>query len=182
MRAGLVVVATVACALALAGTASAYERQDHLGLTAGGALSTTDGASTRPGIDLGLRYTYGLTDAINVIVDVSGVAVGTETPPAKNPPPQPGHIAVGGVGLAYVFDVTRWVPYAGALVGPAYFGGGLMAHPTWTFDAQVVVGLDYEVSRSFAVGGAYAQHFVALASTYPELSTLGVHFEYVWGW
>jgi hypothetical protein len=177
-----VVVATVACALVFAGSASAYERQDHLGVTVGGALSTTDGASTEAGIDLGLRYTYGLTDALNVIVDVSGVAVRTETPPAKNPPPQPGHIAAGGVGLAYVFDVTRWVPYAGALVGPAYFGGGLMARPTWTFDAQLVVGLDYEVSRSFAVGGAYAQHFVALASTYPELSTLGVHFEYVWGW
>jgi hypothetical protein len=184
MRRSLLAVGLAAAAVLVAErSASAYERQQHLGLTAGGALSSTDNAGTSPGIDFGLRYTYGLTDAFNFIADVSGMALTTETAPAKNVPPQPGVIATGGVGIAYIFDVTRWVPYAGALVGPAYLGGGLIQSPVWTFDAQVVAGLDYQVSRSWSVGGAYSQHLLALKmSTYSELATLGLHVDYVWGW
>lgn len=178
------IAASFACVALAARPGLAYERQQHLGLTAGGALSSTDGATgTQPGVDLGLRYTYGVTDAFNLLVDVSGMSLGTEARPAKNVPPQPGRVLAGGVGLAYVFDVTRWVPYAGAVIGPAYAGGGLLQSGFWAPDAQILVGLDYQISRSWSLGGAYSQHMLfTKMSTYPELSTLGLHVDYVWGW
>jgi len=171
-----------ACAFLIARSASAYERQQHFGLAAGGALSTTDSVPARAGIDLGLHYTYGLSDAFNFVAEV-GAAGLTARDASKAPPPQPGVVGTGGVGLTYIFDVLRWVPYAGVLVGPAYFEGARVPHPFWTPDAQLAAGLDYELSRSWAVGVEYRQHlFVSKMSTYPEFTTLGLRFEYVWGW
>ncbi len=183
MRAGPIAISLAGvCALFTARSASAYERQQHFGLEAGGALSQTDSAKTRAGIDLGLHYTYGISDAFNFVAEVGGAGL-TAQGPSKAPPPQPGIVATGGAGVTYVFDVVRWVPYAGVLLGPAYFAGARVAHPFWTPDAQLAVGLDYEITRSWAVGFAYRQHmFVSKMSTYPEFTTLGLRVEYIWGW
>jgi opacity protein-like surface antigen len=182
MRVRLVAILACACTLAAAQSASAYERQQHFGLAGGGVLSDTDSAKTRAGIDLGLHYTYGVTDAFNFVAEVGAAAL-TAQDVSKAPPPQPGMVATGGVGATYVFDVVRWVPYAGALIGPAYFANARVTHPFWTPDAQLAVGLDYELSRSWAVGVEYRQHlFFTKMSTYPEFTTLGLRFEYVWGW
>jgi hypothetical protein len=174
-----------ACALALsvAEPAQAYERQQHAGVNLGGALMTTNGGGTPFGYNLGLHYTYGLWDAVNLVIeaDVTGFPLGT--PPAKSPPPEPGFVATGGAGLMYVFDVLRWVPYAGGIIGPAYFGGGFLRGGFVTPDLQLGAGLDYELTRSWTVGVAYRQHmFFAKMSDYPEFTTLGLRVEYVWGW
>jgi len=119
---------------------------------------------------------------VNLVVeaDASGFVVGTAP---KSPAPEPGFVATGGVGLVYVFDVMRWVPYAGGIIGAGYFGGGWLTSPLLTPDAQLAVGLDYQISRSWTVGGAYRQHFfLTQMNTYPEFTSVGLRFEYVWGW
>ena len=97
-------------------------------------------------------------------------------------PPQPTFVASGGVGLMYVFDVMRWVPYAGGIASVGYFNGGYQRLSTTTPDLQLAAGLDYEITRSWTAGVAYRQHFfVADMNTYPEFTTLALRFEYVWG-
>ena len=171
------------CALALPRGAEAYERQQHFGLSLGGTLMSTPGGGTPFGGNLGLHYTYGLSDALNLVVegDISGFVVGTE--PAKNPPAQPAFVSTGGVGLMYVFDVLRWVPYAGGIAGAGIFNGGYLGAPLIAPDLQIAVGVDYQITRSWTVGVAYRQHlFLTQMTAYPEFTTLGARFEYVWGW
>jgi hypothetical protein len=182
MRAAPLLLAALA-ATTLARSASAYERQQHFGLEAGGALSSTSGAGNQLGGVLAGRYTYGFSDAINILAEVGEMPLTSEARPAKNVPPQPGNVGYAGAGLAYVFDVTQWVPYAGAMIGPAYVSGGLLGSPFWTVDAQLTLGLDWQLSRSWSIGAAGAQHMLLTRlSTYPEMTTLGLRVEYVWGW
>jgi opacity protein-like surface antigen len=169
-------------AVALPRTASAFERQQHFGLSAGGAVMSTNGGGSPFGFNLGLHYTYGLTDAFSLMVeaDASGFPQGA---PPKNPPPQPGFVATGGIGALYIFDVLRWVPYVGGTVGAGYFGGGYLSQGLAAPDVQLAVGVDYQLTRSWTVGVAYRQHFfLTQMNTYPEFTTLGARFEYVWGW
>ncbi|MGO8993271.1 MAG: hypothetical protein ACLQVI_08070 [Polyangiaceae bacterium] len=182
MRAAWCLIGGLACTLAPR-TALAVERQDHLGLSAGATVMSTNGGGSPFGWNLGLHYTYGLWDAVNFVVeaDASGFVLGTE--PAKNPPPEPSFVATGGVGLMYVFDVLRWVPYAGGVVGAGYFGGGWLSGPFVTPDVQLAVGLDYQFSRAWTAGVAYRQHFfLTEMNTYPEFTSVGLRLEYVWGW
>jgi hypothetical protein len=182
MRAAWCLIGGLGCALALPGEALAVERQQHLGVSAGGTVMSTNGGTTPFGWNLGLHYTYGLWDAVNLVVeaDASGFGVGTAP---KNPAPEPGIVATGGVGLMYVFDVLRWVPYAGGIAGAGYFGGGWLGSPFVTLDLQLAAGLDYQITRTWTVGAAYRQHFfVTEMSTYPEFTSVGLRFEYVWGW
>ncbi len=144
-------------------------------------MSTTGGGSPF-GVNLGLHYTYGLWDAVNFVVEADASAFPLGTAP-KNPAPEPAVVATGGVGLMYVFDVLRWVPYAGGIAGVGYFGGGYLSQSLVIPDAQLAVGVDYELTRSWTVGAAYRQHFLLTQmNTYPELTSVGLRFEYVWGW
>ncbi len=75
------------------------------------------------------------------------------------------------------------MPYAGGIAGAGYFKGGFLSSPLVTPDLQLAAGLDYEITRSWAVGAYYRQHFfVTKMDTYPEFTTVGLRFEYVWGW
>src|ERR1700722_1366897 len=109
----------LAAALALPRSAEAFERQQSLGVTTGATFMTTNGGASLGGWNLGLHYTFGLWDAVNLVVeaDASGFSVGT---PPKSPAPEPSFVGTGGVGLVYVFDVSRWVPYAGGIAGAGY--------------------------------------------------------------
>jgi hypothetical protein len=170
----------LATVLAFPGVARAFERQQHAGLSAGAMGFSPNGGGTTFGPNLGLHYSYGVSDAFTIAVeaDASGFALGTAP---KNPPPQPTFVATGGVGLFYVFDVLRWVPYAGGLAGAGYFGGGYLSKGVVAFDVQLAAGLDYQLTRSWTVGAAYRQHFfVTETSTFGEAVSL--RFEYVWGW
>ena len=172
-----------AMALAAAREASAFERQQHVGIDTAGAVMSTDNGGTQFGGSLGLHYTYGLLDSLNLAAEANTALLVNGTKPAKNPAPQPGVVATGGVGAMYIFDVLRWVPYGGALVGPAYLGGGFMSGGLGTLDVQLCLGLDYQINRSWTVGATYRQHlFVFKMDTYPEFTTLGLRFEYTWGW
>jgi hypothetical protein len=175
-------IAGLAAALALPRSADAFEHQQRFGVTTGTTFMTTNGGSSPAGLNFGLHYTYGLWDAVNLVVeaDASGFFKGA-TP--KNPPPEPGFVGTGGIGAVYVFDVLRWVPYAGGIAGAGYFRGGYMATPLWTPDLQLAAGLDYEITRAWTVGVSYREHFfVAEMNTYPAFASFGLRAEYVWGW
>jgi len=176
------IAAAIVPALGVARRADAYERQQHFGVTTGASFMTTNGGSSPAGWNLGLHYTYGLWDAVNLVVeaDTSGFSTG---PGGKTPPPEPTVVATGGIGAAYVFDVLRWVPYVGGIAGAGYFTGGYVKPAFATPDLQLAAGLDYEITRSWAVGISYREHFfVTEMNTYPAFATVGLRFEYVWGW
>ena len=83
----------------------------------------------------------------------------------------------------YVLDVLRWVPYGGALLGAGALGGGNLDATQVLLDGQIALGLDYAINRSWAVGGAFRQHFfLTKMDTYPSYTTLFLRAEYVWGW
>ncbi len=60
--------------------------------------------------------------------------------------------ALGDVGVAFRFDVARWVPYAFAGVGGVISGGGPIDTGT-DFVLVVGGGLDFLASRSRSYGG-----------------------------
>jgi hypothetical protein len=182
MRAAWCLIGAVGCALAVPRTASAYERQQQFGLSAGSTLMSTNGGGSPFGLNLGLHYTYGFSDALSIVVEAD-TSIFPQGSPPKSPPPQPSNVSTGGVGLLYVFDVMRWVPYVGGLAGAGYLGGGYLSQGLVTPDLQLAVGVDYELTRSWTIGAAYRQHFfVTQMNTYPEFTSLGLRFEYVWGW
>jgi hypothetical protein len=47
---------------------------------------------------------------------------------------------------------------------------------------SIAAGLDYRLSRSFAIGVALRQHMVTDPNTYPSLSQAFARAEYTWGW
>jgi hypothetical protein len=187
-------IASLASLIALALTvcperARAFERQHHAGVDLGlTLLSASDAPSINLSEGVGLHYTYGLTDAFNLMVEGSASfyswksAISTD-PNKPTPPTLPGMIAGLGVGVGYVLDVLRWVPYGGLLIGGDYLSGGNLDKSFFAPDAQLALGVDYQISRAWAVGVAYRQHMLLTkASTYPSYSFFALRAEYVWGW
>jgi hypothetical protein len=83
----------------------------------------------------------------------------------------------GTTGLAYTIDVLEWVPYV-ALLGGAYHLPGTTA-PGGAF----AVGLDYQMSRAFAVGvqGRWHEIFAPDPLGTTSYLTAFARAEYVWG-
>jgi len=165
--------------------ALAFERQQHVGADLGGAVLTTNGGTTRLGESVGLHYTYGVIDSLNLVFEVSAFGFSTDARPAKGAPPgEPGFVGTAAGGAMYIFDVLRWVPYGGVLLGGAYASGGLLDQGGFgTLDVQLALGVDYQFSRSWTAGVTYRQHmFVTRMSDYPEFTAVGLRFEYTWGW
>lgn len=179
----------------------AFEHQWH----AGGSLGYTalmSSHATLHGLGGGLHLTYGLTDALNLMaeVNVSSHFSRLDDPPvdAKGKPtgaagaPLPSALfASGAVGVGYVFDVLQWVPYVGGLVGIADLidtGGACGATPeapchSPRLDLQVPFGLDYSISRSFAVGvGGRYQMLIGGPDGLTHGLTGLLRAEYVWGY
>ena len=176
----LALAAALAAALLVPASASAYERQWHLGGSFGYAV-LLDGL-TWQGFGGGAHVAYGLNDSFNLMgqIDV------TDHPA--------GHwlVVSGGVGAGYVFDVLQWVPYVGVLVGPA---GLISTDPSCglstveacraiRFNAEIPFGIDYQVTRSFAVGLAGRFQLLIPGPTPAPWPLLGafVRAEYVWGY
>jgi len=169
--------------------AAAFERQHHVG--AGPALSLLS-ANDAPSVNLSegleVHYTYGISYAFNLLAEGSASfyswksAISTD-PKKPTPHTLPGVIGGFGVGAAYVLDVLRWVPYGGVLVGGDYLGGGNLDKGFLTPDVQIALGLDYQITRSWAVGAAYRQHILlAKMGDYPSYAMFALRAEYVWGW
>jgi hypothetical protein len=160
--------------------ASAYERQWHAGAALGYALQG-DASGLANGFGGGLHLAYGLNDTFNAMLDVDATY-------------HPGNKLVLGsatAGVGYVFDVLRWVPYIGLMAG-AYdvfntsgaCGGPSQPHCVAThLGAAIPAGLDYQLSRSVAVGGQVKYNLLFLGSDAPaHYLTVFARAEYTWGW
>ena len=170
--------AAAALALTSSGAAGAFERQWHVGAGFGYALYG-NAAGAAHGFGGDLHATYGLTDTWNAMAQLDLV---------RHPSGQL-TVAGGSLGIGYVVDVLRWVPYVGATVG---------AYDQWTSAAVcgaaagadchaprlglgIPGGLDYQLSRSFAVGVQARYELLLVGAPAAHLFTTFARFEYVWG-
>jgi hypothetical protein len=182
-----VAAAGVAVAAVLwASTGRAVEHEHALGVDLGPAvLVVADKGSPDIGGTAGLHYTYGVTDAFNVVADVNAslVALNENIVDSSTPRTRPSLLFSGNAGLAYVLDVLRWVPYGSAEIGGYAMKGGTIDAVHWLPGVVLAVGLDYRINRSWSVGAALRQTmFVTEMSTYPSYTQVLGRFEYVWGW
>ncbi len=173
-------------ALTWAGAAGAVERQHHIGVDGGlSMLDVADKSTLDVGGGLGLHYTYGLSDAFNFVAEGTGsiVALKQHLDQPTSPHTRPSTLSSLAVGVVYVLDVLRWVPYGGLLAGGYMLTGGTLDKATFDGGVQVALGVDYQVTRSFSAGLALRQHMLLTdLSTYPTYTTAFLRLEYVWGW
>ena len=179
--------ARIAFAIALLSpsTASAVEHQHHIGVDGGVAFISIDQKPTLSvGAGGGIHYTYGLTDAFNLLVEGAfcGVALQEDQEPKHN---RATMIENVGVGVAYTLDVVRWIPYVGVLASGFSLHGGSIQDVRFAAGATIAVGLDYQVMRGpkhLAVGLAVRQHFMLSdLADYPSYTQIFLRAEYVWG-
>lgn len=170
--------ASFALALATSSVAGAVERQWHAGGSLGYSLlgTSTDAWS---GFGGALHLTYGLNDTFNAMAQVEL----TRQPS--------GHVtlASGSLGVGYVLDVLRWVPYVGGMVG---------GYDLWTTSGpcgptlaaschegrlglSIPAGLDYQINRSFALGVQVRYHLLLLGDPPAHVLTTFARAEYIWG-
>ena len=176
--------ARAACAVAAAVAASAFpadagavEREHQIGLELGVPMLVVHGNvnTVAWGPSAGLHYTYGLSDAFNLVADADSAVLLSGIP-------KPATLTHGDVGIAYVLDVLRWVPWGSAEIG----GYGLTGNSiggTFLPGAALAVGLDYRFDRSWAAGIVVREHlFVTNLSLFPSLTEAFLRVGYTWGW
>lgn len=180
----LVALVTLASA-AVAREAGAVERQHHLGFGPTiGILKVDDKSTVSAGLGATLHYAYGLNDQFNLMAEGGSVVVATDqqqdTP--ETPRTRPARVDQASVGLGYVVDILTWVPYLTAQVGAHHLAGGTLPSSLFIPSAQLGLGVDYQMSRSLAVGVAARQAFLLTKmSDYPSYTTVTLRLEYMWG-
>lgn len=191
MRRGLAAALAVTLAPAAAG---AVERQHHVGVDAGLAVLAVKNKDT-PSFGAGFlaHWAYGLTDAWQIAAEggwslvslgeQKDIQVDQSGQKVTLPNNRPGNLVQGSAGVNYVFDVLRWVPYAGIYAtGFGLFGGNL-EKPRFVMGGTLAVGLDYRVTRAFSAGVAVRQHFpFSSMDDYPSFTHVLLRAELVWGW
>ncbi|MBX3186489.1 MAG: outer membrane beta-barrel protein [Labilithrix sp.] len=185
MRIALAAASTFAALSLFAARAHAVERQHHIGLAPSLSLLKVDDKSTMSvGMGGALHYTYGLSDQFNLMAEFNSsiVALDQQQDTAETPKTRPATVDHLSLGLGYVIDVLRWVPYVGVLPGVYRLAGGTLDGSLFLPGAALAVGLDYQLSRHWAIGAAAHQHFLfTKMSTYPSYTTGLLRLEYMWG-
>lgn len=186
-RALFSLLAPVVLVAATSSEASAYERQWQAGFSAGYTQLVNKGATavptaSYPGIGTSFSLTYGLSDAWNVIghADFS-----------IHPGASPVAMYGGGLGVSYVIDIVRWVPWLGVTAG----GYGVSAlDPCVATDAapcnngrlglSLLGGLDYQLSRRFSIGGGgrYTVLLLGNQNAVDHAFSFMARFQYIWGY
>lgn len=164
---------------------TATERQHHLGLAPVGTLLKVRNHHLSSGVGATALYTYGLTDQFNFMAEAthSFLGLGEAGKPTSPPLVRPGFMSTGAVGVSYVLDVLRWVPYAGILASGNVLGGGVLPGAFFAPGAQVALGLDYQFSRHVVAGVGFRQHFLLTRlADYPLYSSLFLKAEWQWGY
>jgi hypothetical protein len=142
------------------------------------ALLLPSGAALH-GFGGGLHLTYGLSDTLNLLVMADASVHPAATYKAR---PVDGAIVAGGaVGVGYVVDILQWVPYIGAAAGGYYEVSPKNSGPR--LGLQIPFGLDYQLSRSFALGvaGDYRLLFLDPTGVTQRISVY-LRGEYIWGY
>lgn len=179
-----VAAALVVASVVFARPVFAVEREQQLGADLGGSMLIVSGKNA-PDVGglVGTHWTYGISDALNLMVEAQWSLVAlNEKPSASTPPIRPLWAANADVGVGYVFDVLRWVPYAGVLAGGYDLSGGTIAGSKILLGAAIAIGCDYRFGRTLAAGIALRQHMLSDASTYPSFTQAFARLEYTWGW
>lgn len=174
-----------ASVLLASSSAHAIERQHHVGLAPALGILQVDGKSTSSiGGGGAIHYAYGLSDQWNLSIEASSVVVAADQQQDPGSPrDRPARVDQGGVGVAYVIDILRWVPYVGVLAGAYHLAGGTLERSLVLPGLSVGGGLDYQLSRQLAIGIAGRQHFlITKMDTYPSYTTAILRFEYMWGY
>ena len=173
--------AVVFVAIVVPSSALAVEKEHHIGLTLGpSVLVTAD--KTLAGGGPGLTYSYGVSDAFNLIVEGGSSLLAVGAVDAKTPHSRPRTLSSAAIGAAYVLDVLRWVPYGGVLMGGYVLGGGTMDKSLVLPGVELALGLDYKFNFAWSAGAGYRQHlFFTQMSAYPSYSTFFARVEYAWG-
>ena len=143
-------------------------------------LAIADKETPDVGAGFGIHYGYGITDQFNLAIEVhySVLALGVFP---TDPPTHPATMWNGNVGLQYVVDVLRWVPYLGATVGGYWLQGGTLGSLILP-GAQLAVGLDYLVTPKWAVGFEGSEHFLFTdISLYTSYTTAIARTMILWG-
>jgi hypothetical protein len=180
------VAASVGAATFATSPAHAIERQHHLGLGPELAMLSVNHKSTASvGGGGAIHYTYGMSDQWNLAVEASSAIValdqGQDFP--DSPRNRPATVDHAAVGVSYVIDILRWVPYIGVQGGAYRLAGGTLPDPLFLPGLSAGAGLDYQISRSFAVGVGVRQHvMVSKLDTYPSYTTFVLRLEYMWGY
>ncbi len=178
VAAGVALGAALSIALLFPREASAFEHQWHAGANAGYAALVTGPGATLHGFGGGLHLTYGLSDTLNLLV--TGDVTVHPAARSKGVPVDGFVLAGGNVGVGYVFDILQWVPYVGATAGAYYAIGPTDSGPRLAL--AIPFGLDYQVSRSFAIGaaGEYKLLLLDALGTSQRISGF-LRAEYIWG-
>lgn len=188
-RLALVILAAALFVVALPRTASAFERQWHLGAGLGWVVPK-DAYTSGPAVALHLAY--GISDMFDARVEVRSSLHDLEAPASSASAEER---ALGGgrnsfsqamVGLAYKVDVIEWVPYLGVRAGYYRFGATppLAKFPIGKEYARqggslgTMLGVDYAFSRSAAIGAE-----VDYDTLLPRggAFSASLHVEYRWG-
>lgn len=181
----------LALALSLGTTAAvtpafAIERQHHFGLAPALAiLSVKDKSTMSVGAGGAIHYAYGLTDQWNLAIEASSavVAANQTKDSETSPRNRPAGVDHASIGAGYVIDILRWVPYIGVQGGLYRLSGGTMPDPLFLPGVSVNAGVDYQFSRSIAVGVGGRQHLMlGKLDTYPSYTMVVLRIEYMWGY
>jgi hypothetical protein len=185
MRRAPVVAITGAVAL-WAAPAAAVERESHIGGDFGPTMLTISGKSSPDiGATVGLHYTYGISDAFNLVADAawSLVALNETLIDPTTPRNRPTNVTNVDAGVAYVLDVLTWVPWGAAEIGGYALQGGTIGGVQVLPGVALSVGLDYRFTRSFSAGLMLREHLLfTQMSTYTSFTQALLRAEYVWGW
>lgn len=166
--------------------AAAIEQQHHIGIApALGVLSIDDKSTSSTGLGGALHYAYGLSDQWNLTLGASSIVVAADQKQdfPTSPRTRPSTVHQAAVGASYVIDILRWVPWIGIDGGVCVLAGGTLDRSIVVPELSVGLGLDYQLSRTFAVGLAGREHLlISKLDTYPSYLTAMLRFEVMWGY
>jgi hypothetical protein len=177
-RRGIAGLAVIAAAFALPVSARAVEREHQIGLELGVPMLVvqTRSTSTLTGAGLGLHYTYGISDAINLVADGGSSLMPFGASALST-------VSNVDVGLAYVLDVLRWVPWGAVELGGYALTGNSVGGTQVLPGAAIALGLDYRFDRSWAAGIVLRQHLLFTdSSAFPSFTQGLLRVGYTWGW
>lgn len=167
-------------------SAQAIEKQHHLGVApAIGILSIDDKSTASVGLGGAAHYTYGLNDQFNLVLEGSSVVVAADQKQdfMTSPRTRPSMVHQASAGVAYVLDILRWVPYVQVQGGACMLTGGTLPDSLVLPALSIGLGVDYQFSRTFAVGLAGREHLMLTKlDTYSSYTTVLLRFEIMWGY
>lgn len=175
--------AILATLLSVTSRARAFERQWHLG--GGLGVAGVPGSDYHVGPLVNAHLAYGLTDMFDVRLEL-----GLSQHVLGGSPEQTQRLYGSDVAFVYKIDVIEWVPYIGLLAGyhgatqppRAAAAGAPAPFHQREGDVGLMLGVDYALTRSFALGAQLRYHSFLSEPTKTGYTAALFHAEYRWGW